>query len=87
MTQPRPAPPGRPPPRRTLLHEAVGAVMALAGSLVLLGLVYISNDPAPFAEQLLFRLGLALMSLISAAAQILVVAGVVILWTAARRGR
>jgi hypothetical protein len=81
-----------PPPRRgrranTLLHEAAGALMALTGSLVLLGLVYISNDPAPFAEHLLFSLGLALTSLISAAAQILVIVGIVVLWNAARRGR
>lgn len=61
--------------------------MALAGSLVLLGLVYISNDPSPAAEHLVFRLGLALTSLISAGAQVLVVAGVAVLWTAARRGR
>jgi len=85
MTAPQPRPRG--PRTADVLQEVGGAAMALTGSLILLGLVYISNDPAPFAEHLLFRLGLALTSLISAAAQVLVVAGVAILWAAARRGR
>ena len=73
--------------RGAVLQEFTGVAMALAGSLILLGLVYISNDSSPASEHLLFSLGLALMSLISAGAQILVVAGIVVLWAAARRGR
>jgi hypothetical protein len=77
-----------PQPRaETLARELTGAAMILAGSLVLSGLVYISNDPSPFAEHLLFHLGLAVTSLISAGAQVLVVAGIAVLWTAVRRGR
>jgi hypothetical protein len=87
MTEPQSPRPDRDSRASVVLHEAVGALMALVGSLVLFGLVYISNDPAPFAEHLLFSLGLALTSLISAAAQVLVIGGIVILWNAARRGR
>lgn len=87
MTAPQPPQSRRGPRAGVVLREVGGAAMALAGSLILLGLVYISNDPAPFAEHLVFQLGLALTTLISAAAQVLVVAGVAILWAAARRGR
>jgi hypothetical protein len=82
-----PQTPPRKPRAHILLHEAAGAVMVLLGSLTLLGLVYISNDPAPYAENLVFSLGLALTSLISAGAQVLVLAGVAILWGAVRRSR
>ena len=87
MTAPKLLPFQRRRRARALLQEACGAAMALAGSVILLGLVYISNDPAPAAERLMFRLGLALTSLVSALAQVLVIAGIAILWVAARRRR
>lgn len=67
------------------LREAIGAAMVLAGSLVLLGLVFISNDPSPASERLLFHLGLALTGLISAGAQGLVFGGLAVLWAALKR--
>ena len=82
-----PHPPRRGPGANAIRQEILGPAMALAGSLLLLGLVYISNAANPFAERLLFALGLAMTSLISALAQVLVIGGVVILWRAARRGR
>jgi len=42
---------------KVVADELTGAAMILAGSLVLSGLVYISNDPSPFSEHLLFHLG------------------------------
>lgn len=69
------------------LREVTGLLMVVVGSLILLGLVVISNDPSPFAEHLLFSLGLALTGLISAGAQFLVFAGLAILWAAAKRNR
>jgi uncharacterized membrane protein len=59
--------------------------MVLAGSLILLGLVVISNSRAPAAEQLSFSLGLALTGLVSAGAQFLVFGGLAVLWAARRR--
>jgi len=67
-------------------REAAGAVMVLAGSLVLLWLVFISNDPSPRSEWLSIHLGLALTGLISAGAQGLVFGGLAMLW-AALKGR
>ena len=85
---PAQTPSAQPHPRtRVILHELAGVALVLGGSLVLLGLVWISNDPSPFAEHLLFHLGLALTSLISAGAQVLVVVGVAVLRSAARRNR
>jgi hypothetical protein len=74
-------------PSNRTLREVAGLLMAAVGSLILLGLVVISNDPSPAAEHLLFRLGLALTGLISAVAQLLVFGGLAILWAAAKRRR
>jgi hypothetical protein len=67
------------------LKELLGAAMVLGGSLVLLGLVFISNDSSPGSEHLLFRLGFALTALISAGAHFMVFAGLAVLWAALRR--
>jgi hypothetical protein len=67
------------------LREVAGVAMVVAGSLVLLGLVYIGNDPSPASERLMFHLGLALTGLISACAQGLVFGGLAVLWGALRR--
>lgn len=83
--------PGTPPSRtpaaapHRLAREVTGVAMVLAGSLMLFGLVVISNSPARGAERLLFALGLATTSLISAGAQFLVFAGLAVLWGARRR--
>jgi hypothetical protein len=52
---------------------------------VLLGLVFISNDPSPGSERLAFHLGLALTGLISAGAQGLVFGGLAVIWAELRR--
>lgn len=70
-----------------LRKEIAGVVMVLAGSLMLVGLIYISNDPSRLSQRLLFGLGLPGMALASAAAQILVFAGVAVLWAVLRRRR
>jgi hypothetical protein len=67
------------------LREVAGVLMVVAGSLVLLGLVYIGNDPSPASERLMFHLGLALTGLISACAQGLVFGGLAVLWAALKR--
>lgn len=61
--------------------------MMLAGSLTLVGLMFITNDPSPVSERLLFGLGLPGVGLASALAQFLVFADVAILWKALRRRR
>lgn len=61
-----------------------GALLVLIGSLSLLGLVWISNSSSPALERLLFDLGLALISLISLAAQAMVAFGLWLLWRALR---
>ena len=68
-------------------REIAGVLMVLAGSLMLLGLIFISNDPRPLSQRLLFGLGLPGMAIASAGSQILVVAGVAVLWSALRRRR
>ncbi len=62
-------------------------MMVLAGSLVLLGLVFINNDSSPQSEWLSIHLGLALTGLISASAQGLVFGGLAVLWGALKRSR
>jgi hypothetical protein len=66
-------------------RAAAGAAMILVGSLVLVGLVFISNDSAPLSERLLFGLGLPGMALVSALAQILVFGGLATLWAIVHR--
>ena len=90
MTRPEPSAGLRTPEAGAVsrgLQELAGAVMILLGSLGLLGLVFISNDPSPGSERLLFSLGLPGMGLASALAQFLVLAGAAVLWAAARRRR
>lgn len=75
------------PPNRSVGSAVLGLAMALLGSLLLVGLAFISNDPSPASEALMFHLGLATMALISMVAQGLVVVGVVLLWRRAARHR
>jgi hypothetical protein len=56
--------------------------MAVVGSLTLLGLVVIANCTSAFCERAMFNLGLALTGLISAGAQVLVLGGIAMLWSA-----
>ena len=65
-------------------RAAAGVALVLAGSLTLFVLVWMSNSSAPGAQKLMFDLGLALTSLISASAQACVFFGVWILWRAVR---
>lgn len=80
----RPAPQSNGPHHMPLGRAALGALMVLAGSLTLFVLVWMSNSSAPSAQKLMFDLGLALTSLISAGAQACVFFGVWILWRAVR---
>lgn len=66
------------------LRAVLGVIMAVAGSLTLLGLVVIANCSSTFCERAMFTLGLALTGLISAGAQVLVLGGVALLWSAVR---
>jgi len=68
--------PGRP------LKAVLGVIMAVVGSLTLLGLVVIANCTSAFCERAMFNLGLALTGLISAGAQVLVLGGIAMLWSA-----
>ncbi|WP_334161184.1 hypothetical protein [Phenylobacterium sp.] len=65
-------------------RAALGAVLAVAGSLLLTGLFLVSNSSDPAMEQLMFRIGLALAGLLSALGQGLVFFGIWLLWSAAR---
>jgi hypothetical protein len=76
------------PPARFRVGRAVcGLLMAVVGSLTLIGLVVIGNCSARLCERLLFGLGLATTGLVSAAAQALVLGGVWMLWNAFRAAR
>jgi nicotinamide riboside transporter PnuC len=68
------------------MRALAGVVLALAGSLTLTALVFMTNSSAPVWERLMFDLGLALTGLISAIAQTLVLYGLWLLWTARRGG-
>jgi|GEM_PF-4880072 len=65
-------------------RAALGVVLALAGSLLLTALVYMTNSTEPSLERLMFQLGLALTGLLSALGQGLVFFGLWLLWSAAR---
>ncbi|MCR5877837.1 hypothetical protein [Phenylobacterium sp. J367] len=60
-----------------------GAILAVIGSAVLTGLVWMTNASTPAAERLMFKLGLGLTGLIAALGQALVLYGVWLLWSAA----
>jgi hypothetical protein len=76
------------PPARFRVGRAVcGLLMAVVGSLTLIGLVVIGNCSARPCEKLLFELGLATTGLVSATAQGFVLGGLWLLWTAFRSGR
>lgn len=77
----------RTPPRFRAGRAACGVLMAVVGSLTLVGLVVIGNCSARPCEKLLFELGLATTGLISATAQGLVLGGLWLLWTAFRDAR
>lgn len=72
--------PGGPSHPTRIGLATVGVVMTLAGSLLLVGLIFISNDSSASSELLFFRLGLVGMALLSMVAQALVIFGVVVLW-------
>lgn len=80
-------PPGPARRGRATGRVLAGVALVLAGSLTLSLLVWMSNSGDSAAERLMFDLGLALTSLISAGAQACVFCGVWILWRMARRGR
>jgi hypothetical protein len=66
-------------------RAAMGMALAILGTAMLLGLVVISNDPSPFCQALLFRLGLGLIAMISATAQGVVIWGLILMWNALKR--
>ena len=68
-------------------RAVIGVLLAVVGSLTLVGLVVIGNCSARLCERLLFGLGLATTGLVSAAAQALVLGGVWMLWSAFRAAR
>lgn len=74
-------------PRVRIGRAVTGVLMAIAGSLTLLGLVVIGNCSASLCEKLLFGLGLATTGLVSATAQGFVLGGVWLLWTAFKSAR
>lgn len=77
----------RAPPRFQTGRAVIGLLMAIAGSLTLVGLVVIGNCSARLCEKLLFGLGLATTGLISAAAQGFVLGGLWLLWSAFKAAR
>jgi hypothetical protein len=76
-----------PPPRFQTGRAVAGLLMAIAGSLTLIGLVFIGNCSAPPCEKLLFELGLATTGLVSATAQGFVLGGLWMLWSVFRAAR
>jgi hypothetical protein len=72
------------PPRRLALW---GALLTLAGSLGLLGVIYVGNSRSSGAEHALIALGLAGSVLASAFAQAAIVIGVWMMWRSAHTTR
>jgi hypothetical protein len=77
----------QPPPRFETGRAVIGLLMAIAGSLTLVGLIVIGNCSARLCERLLFGLGLATTGLVSATAQGFVLGGLWLLWSAFKRAR
>jgi hypothetical protein len=71
--------------RRSSPTAIAGAVLALIGALMLGGLAVIAYGQAPALEHAYFQLGLALPSLLAGLALTLVMAGVWMLFSGARR--
>ncbi len=65
-------------------NATLGLALLLPGIAILLGLVYIANDTSELSEHLVFGMGLAVTSLVSALGQILTILGLVYLWKARR---
>lgn len=63
----------------------LGAVMALFGSFVLSGLTFLSHSSRPSCEALMMSLGLAPAAAVSAAAQVALLVGIWLMWSAAHR--
>lgn len=70
-----------------MLRALVGIVFVLAGSAGLLGLLYVTWNHSPAAEHLLFRIGLAGSAILSGLAQVLMLVGAWMVWTALQRAR
>ena len=64
----------------------LGAAMALVGSFILFGLAFISHSSQPTCEALAMSLGLAPAAAISATAQVVLLVGIWLMWSAARKG-
>ncbi|WP_374569990.1 hypothetical protein [Phenylobacterium sp.] len=77
-----PAPSSNGPGRPAVARASLGVILTLVGSLTLCLLVWMSNSGAALAQKLMFAMGLALTSLVSATAQALVFAGLWLLWRA-----
>ena len=76
-----------PSPRRgSALRSMVGALMVIAGSAAIAGLVWIGNSRDRVAQGLMFDLGLAWTGLISAGAQVFILIGAWLLWRSWPRG-
>jgi hypothetical protein len=84
MTQP-PNEPSDNPPGRGRTRAVVGVALALVGSLILCGLIAVTNCTSDVCQKTMFDLGLALTSLISGGAQVMILVGLWLLWTTRRR--
>jgi len=71
--------------KSTRVHNAtLGVGLLCSGVAILLGLIYIANDTSELSEHLVFSMGLAVTSLVSALGQVLAILGLVYLWKARR---
>lgn len=73
--------PRHPSPRRaSALRAWSGAMMVIAGSAAICGLVWIGDSHDRLAQRLMFDLGLAVTGLISAGAQVIILIGAWLMW-------
>jgi len=73
--------------RTPLRHVLAGALLFLAGALIIAVLIFISNSQDPAAVQAMMDLGLAGSALVSATAQLMIFLGGWMVWRATRRRR
>ncbi|MDO8901546.1 MAG: hypothetical protein Q7V15_09345 [Phenylobacterium sp.] len=70
-----------------LRRAAWGMAAALAGFTLVSAMLAVSYGRTPMLEQALFQLGLGATTLIAAIGQVLILAGLTLLWSALRRQR
>jgi hypothetical protein len=77
--------PASAPPRFSPGRAAAGAGLALAGLAGLVAQVYIFNCGTQACDRLMMNIGLALSAALAAIAQLAIIVGLWLLWTAWRR--